>query len=205
MSQFPTQERDRAISLARTDPSAALALAREINDPWFACQALAWVGRFWPGDDFENVVNEAFEIGRKSSDPYRVVASAAWPVRALIERGATNQISTILLHLLALANEIASCASRSEALFLLFQATKPGMQTNWLPVLEELIKASFPTLHWRQSRNLSEAILIVAAEDSGLANDILHRLPESRLKAQIEKRLNTLDPTMNRLRWFFWQ
>ncbi len=79
------------------------------------------------------------------------------------------------------------------------------MQTNWLPVLEELIKASFPTLHWRQSRNLSEAILIVAAEDKGLANDILPRLPDGRLKTQIEKRLTKLDPIMNRPRWFFWE
>ena len=206
MNDYPTQDRDRAISLARSDPSAALTLAREISDPWFACQALAWVGRFWPGDDFETVINEAFEIGRKCSDPYRVVASAAWPVRDLIERGASSQISTMVLPLLALANEIPSFASRSEALFLLFQAAKPGMQTNWLPVLEELIKASFPTLHWRQSRSLSEAVLIVAAADSRLANDILHRLPESRLKTQIEKRLNRpLHPTNTRLRAFFWE
>jgi hypothetical protein len=205
MSVNPTQARDRASALVYSDPSAALTLAREINDPWFACQALAWVGRFWPGDDFESVINEAFDIGRKCSDPYQVVASAAWPVRALIERGASSQISTIVLPLLAVANAIPSFASRSEALFLLFQATKPGMQTNWLPVLEELIKASFPTLHWRQSRNLSEAILIVAADDNRLANDILHRLPEDRLKTQIEKRLNTLDPTNARPRKFFWE
>jgi hypothetical protein len=205
MNDNPTQARDRAASLARSDPSAALTLAREINDPWFACQALAWVGRFWPGDDFETVINEAFEIGRKCSDPYRVVASTAWPVRALIERGASSQISRIVLRSLALANEITSLASRSEALFLLFQAPKPGMQTDWLPVLEGVIEASFPTLHWRQSRSLSEAILIVAAEDSRLANDILRRLPEGRLKTQIEKRLNTLDTTNPRLRVFFWE
>jgi hypothetical protein len=205
MSDNPAQARDRAISLAHSDPSAAITLAREINDPWFACEALAWVGRFWPGDDFESVINEAFEIGRQCSDPYQVVASAAWPVRALIERGASSQISTIVLPLLAVANEIPSLASRSEALFLLFQATKPGTQTNWIPVLEELIKASFPTLHWRQSRNLSEAILIVAADDNRLANDILHRLPEDRLKTQIEKKLNTLDPTNARPRKFFWE
>lgn len=204
MSDNPTQARDRACSLAHSDPSAALTLAREINDPRFACQALAWVGRFWPDDDFESVINEAFDIGRKCSDPYQVVASAAWPVRALIERGASSEISTIVLPLLAVANAIPSFASRSEALFLLFQATKPGMQANWLPILQELIKASFPTLHWRQRRNLSEAILMVAAEDNGLANDILHRLPEDRLKTQIEKKLNKLDPTKNRLRWFFW-
>ena len=64
MSDNPAQARDRAISLAHSDPSAAITLAREINDPWFACQALAWVGRFWPGDDFESVINEAFEIGQ---------------------------------------------------------------------------------------------------------------------------------------------
>ena len=205
MIDSPKQARDSAASSARRDPSAALTLARQINDPWFACQALSWVGRFWPSDDFETVLNEAFEIGRKCSDPYRVVASAAWPARAFIERGASSRISAILHPSLAVANEIASLASRSEALFLLFQATKPGMQTNWLPVLEGLMKASFPTLHWRQSRNLSEAILIVAAEDSSLANDILRQLPEGKLKTQIEKRLNKLDPTIPRLRLFFWE
>src|SRR5260370_42348437 len=96
MSDNPTQARDRAASLARSDPSTALTLAREINDPWFACQALAWVGRFWPGDDFETVINEAFEVGRKGNDPYRAVASAAWAVAALIEREASSQIRTIV-------------------------------------------------------------------------------------------------------------
>jgi hypothetical protein len=204
MSESPTQARDRAASLARSEPSVALTLSREINDPWFACQALAWVGRFWPSDDFETILNESFEMGRRSSDPYRVVASAAWPVRALVERGTSNQISAIVRPLLTLANEIASAASRSEALFLLFEATKPSEPSNWLPILEELVKASFPTLHWRQNRSLREAILIIAAEDSGLAHDIVHRLPEGRLRTQIEKRLSALDSTNAHLRVFFW-
>ncbi len=200
-----TQDRDRAASLVHSNPSAALALARQIADPWFACQALAGVGRFWPSDDFEAVINEAFEIGRKCSDPYQVVASAAWPVRALIERGVSNQISTAILSLLALADQIESLASRSEALFLLFQATKPDLQTNWLPVLEELAKASFPTVHWRQRRNLRDAILIAAIEDRRLANDILSRLPDGKLKTHIEKRLSTLDSTDGYVRAFFWK
>ena len=204
MTESPTQARDRAISLARSEPSAALTLSREINDPWFACQALAWVGRFWPADDFETIIIESFEMGRRCSDPYQVVASAAWPVRALVERGTSNQISAIALPLLTLANEIASAASRSEALFLLFQAAKPSEPRNWLPILEELVKASFPTLHWRQNRALREAILIVAAEDGGLAHDIVHRLPEGRLRTQIEKRLNALDSTTAYPRVFFW-
>jgi hypothetical protein len=84
MIDSPKQTRDRAASLAPSDPSTALTLAREINDPWFACQALHGSADS-PGDDFETLLNEAFEIGRKCSDPYRVVASAAWPARALIE------------------------------------------------------------------------------------------------------------------------
>lgn len=207
MSYSATQYRDRACSLVHSDPPAALTLARQISDPWFACQALAWVGRFWLSDDFEAVINEAFEIGRKCDDPYQVVASAAWPVRALVERRASGQISTIVLPLLELANEIDNLGSRSEALFLLFQATEPGSQTEWLPVLKELVRASFPTLHWRQRRNLREAILIVANEDSGLANDILGRLPEGKLRSHIEKKLRTQDPANAHPypRPFFWK
>src|SRR5260370_33488278 len=94
---------------------------------------------------------------------------------------------------------------RAEAIFLHYQAPKPDLQTNWLPVLEELANASSPTVHWRQRRNLRDASLITAIEDRRLANDILSRLPDGKLKTHIEKRLSTLDSTDGYVRAFFWK
>jgi hypothetical protein len=41
-----TTQRDRAISLAESRPGEALKQARQIDEPWFRAQALAWVARF---------------------------------------------------------------------------------------------------------------------------------------------------------------
>ena len=197
-----TQQRDTAGRLAPTDPTRALAAARAIADPWFACQALAWVARFAPEDQFVSIIKESLRVCRAEVDPYRVVAPAAWPIRAIVERNHLELLTSVIPALLRRAEDIEILSSRSEALFLLFQAVFPAGRVNWFPVLESLRGASTPLISWRQRRNLGDAILMVWGEDKSLAQEILRVLDDVKLKKKVEKLLATSEPVVPRA--FFW-
>jgi hypothetical protein len=92
--------------------------------------------------------------------------------------------------------------SRSEAIFLLFQAVFPAGRRCWFPVLQSLREASIPLINWRQRRNLCEAVLMVSNEDEQLALEITNGLADLKLKNKIEKQLATLK--VHAPRPFFW-
>lgn len=198
----PTKARDRAAKLSRTDTDAALAIARSIGDSWFACQALAWVGRFASDDRFNPIIRESLIEGQESSDPYRVVAAAAWPVRALVERNNVCRAASELRGLIDRSRTIENPASRSEALFLLFQAIFPAGSERWRFALRSLMAASIPVVHWRQGRNLLDAVMMVAGEDHAMATQIIQQTGDAKLIRKFESRLEQAkrhDP-----RPFFW-
>ncbi len=198
-----TEKRDLAAQLAPGDPERALVLARRIKDPWFACQALAWVARYCPEDQFNKIIAESLHMGGKADDPYKIVASAAWPIRAIVERDHSDKLLSFIVELLNRAKEIELMVSRSEALFLVFQALFPAGREKWFDVLQYLINASIPLISWRQKRNLRDTILIVWNEDEELAKDLINRIPDSRLKRQIERRITNSQRRLPRP--FFWQ
>ena len=185
----PTDQRALATRLASDDPERALTVARGIKDPWFARQALAHVAMFCPEGKFDHVIEESFRVFGSADDPFRVVASAAWPVSALVGRGRTDTLDALIPELLNQAEQIELFASRSEALFLLFQAVFPAGREKWLVVLRALLKASAPLISWRQKRNLRDAVLIVWNEDVELAEEIISHLEDGKLKRQIEIRI----------------
>ena len=197
-----TLQRERAVQLAPTDPALALSTARAIDDPWFACQALAWVARFAPEEEFAKIVNESLRVVRGEVDPYRVVAPSAWPIRAMVERDCIELLPSVIPELLLRAEEIELLVSRSEALFLLFQAVFPAGREHWLPVLDSLRQASTPLISWRQKRNLTDAIMIVRGEDEQLAFEIYDAVDDQKLKKKIT-RLWAI-PEQRQPRKFFW-
>jgi hypothetical protein len=82
------EAREMAMQLARTDPGRALAVARGIRDPWYRCQALAWVGRYSDARTAEPALAEAAAAAAEGGDAFRRLTVLAWPIRAAIERGA---------------------------------------------------------------------------------------------------------------------
>jgi hypothetical protein len=181
-----TDKRNLAAQLAHTDPDRALVIARRIKDPWFACQALAFVARYCREEEFRQVIDEAFRAGRQAEDPYKIVASAAWPLRALVERGHSDRLRSIIPELKKEAKKIDILASRSEALFLVLQAVFPAGREYWLDILQALRESSEPMINWRQKRNLRDAVWIVWGDDKDLAQSIIDDLEGGRLKRQIE-------------------
>ena len=181
------QQRELAARLAPGDPALALSTARAIHDPWYACQALAWVARFAPEQEFAKIVYESLRVVRAEADPYRVVAPSAWPIRAMVERDRVELLPSVIPELLLRAEEIKLLVSRSEALFLLFQAVFPAGREHWLPVLDSLRQASTPLINWRQKRNLTDAIMIVRGEDEQLAFEIYDAVDDQKLKKKITR------------------
>jgi len=196
------QQRHLAGRLATTDPVRALATARAIEDSWFACQALAWVARYAPEPQFIKIVKEALQVCCTEMDPYRVVAPAAWPIRALVERDHSELLPSIVPDLLRRARDIENMGSRSEAIFTLFQAVFPAGHRSWLPVLQSLREASTPLINWRQRRNLRDAVLLVRNEDEQLAIEMTNDLNDLKLKQKLEKLLAT--SKVHEPRLFFW-
>jgi len=165
MVRTPAQQRDRIAVLAREAPGQALDLARSLKDPWAACQALAWVGRFWPHRDFTRIIDESLGAARLQDDPYCVAASAAWPLRALLEREAFPQAEAVLARSLRTCRDIAHPGSHAEATFLLFQAARPFAVSLWLPPFSALVCPQDRRAHWRQRRNMRAALAMLEPAD----------------------------------------
>ena len=197
-----TKQRDSAISLACTDHARALARARAIEDPWFACQALAWVARFGPENQFIKIIKESFRVCKDEVDPFRVVTPSAWSIRAIVERNRLDQLSSPMHELSLRARDIELLASRSEAIFTLFQAVFPAGRKYWSAVFQSLREASTPLRSWRQRRNLGDAILLVWGEDHALAQEVLSALDDEKLKRKIERLSASPEPQLPRA--FFW-
>jgi hypothetical protein len=198
----PSQLRNIASQLAPNDSARALATARTRKDAWYASQALAWVARYAPDAEFPGIIKESLLVVQAETDPYRVVASAAWPIRAIVERNQLKMLPSIVSDLLVRAQSIELFASRSEALFMIFAAIFPAGRKYWRPVLESLRQASTPLINWRQRRNLLYAVMIVRGEDEVLALEIMNSVNDPKLKSKIQREWAKSEPWPPRP--FFW-
>src|SRR6185503_11744680 len=152
--------------------------------------------------EFSKIIDESLGAVRDEVDHYRAVAPAAWPIRAIVERNHLELLPSVIPELLLRAEKIELLVSRSEALFLLFQAVFPAGRKHLLPVLQSLRRASTPLINWRQKRNLSFAIMIVRADDEQLALEMYNALDDEKLKKQVTKMWSNSDPHSPRS--FFW-
>ncbi len=81
------QERDQVGRIAANDVGAALLIAKDIDDPWYRCQALAFVA--WHAADHKQFLRSLAESLKSAwavKNPNRTVTVAAWPVAALARR-----------------------------------------------------------------------------------------------------------------------
>lgn len=158
---------------------------------------------FAPENRVESVALESFWVGRKSVDEYRIVASAAWPLRALAEREKTQGVDSLIGQCLDRSTSIINFGSRCGALFLIFQAVFPAGRRHWLEVLQALHRSATPPLHWRQVRSLRDAILIVGREDPKFAIEFCRGLSNPKTRRQAESRLTKSGYLLPRE--FFWR
>jgi hypothetical protein len=184
-----TSERERAIQAAPLDFEKALTLARKVSEPWFRCQALAWVARYAPEAKVVQLAQEAVETALLGKDAYQQVAAAAWPVRALAERGKAQKAAQLVAQLAALSAEIPHPVSRLNALFLLWQAADPLPKSVKEGVMGALVSACRAADSWQAGRTMRDLALMLASEDRSQAEQFVSSMPESSYKRQAEKRL----------------
>ena len=198
----PTDARDSAERLAPKDWRGAHELAKSADSPWYRCQALAWVARYAPEEHVEILVEESLRAAAECAEAYRANACIAWPVRALVERGRTDRAASIVMDAAQRAASIPEPASSSEAAFLMLQAIFPAGRKYWLPVFEACWRLSASGVHWRQRRNLRDAVLMVHPHDPDLAKDVLSTILDRRLRERLERDIQK--GVSRRPRPFFW-
>jgi len=184
-----TKARDQVSALAPSQPAEALRIARQIADPWFAVQALAWVVRFDKGDVGDAAFAEARDISKAGRDAYQKSAVLAWPVRAAIETGRIAQARELLQSGIALLAKVKPVGSRAEAGGLLLEAAFPGGRPLWEPVLLAIEKHCQPTTDWRTQRLYRSLARIVLAEDADAAARLVAALPRGKTRVRAEKEL----------------
>lgn len=198
-----THQRELACKLATVDTQKAYATAKRIESPLFRCQALACVARYADDNAGVGIVADAFAAADKADDAYLRISATAWPLRALIERERLEQARECLQIQLTRVSQIVPDSSRSEALFLVFQAVFPAGQEFWRPVIDQLAEVADTPPHWRTIRNLQEAILMIADEAPDLASQMADRLPAGRRRRQLESQLTA--GMRRQPREFFWR
>lgn len=184
-----TDERRHAIQAAKTDFRTALQRARRVSDAWYRVQALAWVARFAPEAEVERVANEALKAAGAGKDAYVQVASSAWVVRALAERGRTGKAVAAVTRLVSLSTDISHPVSRLNALFLVRQAAWPLESTVRQLALKKSVAACQAATSWQAGRALHNAVLMLFPEDAEDARRVLEQMREGRYQRQALKRL----------------
>lgn len=151
-----TLQRDQAADLAKASPAKALEKAREITEPWFRAQALAWVARFSPGETVA-IAKEAAKAASACDDTYKQAAVRAWEIAALAETGESVAAATAMNAAVELAKQVSHLGSRAEALLLLCHAAARIGTAARDRICEKLTSACPEEAHWRCKRALRDA------------------------------------------------
>jgi hypothetical protein len=192
-----TQERDRVCRIAPTDIASALRIARDINDPWFRCQALAYVAWHTPDHKpFLDGIAESLVSASSISNPNRAVTVAAWPVAALARRRFSSteamernerELGAVVSQLTkAIANE-PNPASRADALLMLVNALSPFKPKLRGQVLGPLVKECRDPANRKRQRQLEAAAFVIAGDDRDAAHTLIGLLEGGRKQRTAER------------------
>jgi len=199
----PHQLRNGACRLAPIDWAKAATYAEHIEKPWYACQSLAWLGRYSPPPISEQFIDRAFRKAEAGKDAYQHLAAAAWPLRALVELGQIEQAEQAFDRISGQAAGVTPPSSRSEACLLVYQAIVVANEQTGLRALRWLLSASQPTEHWRQERAVCDAIVIAISIGLVDRNHALTLVHDEKQRTQIIRRLDRGE--VSHPRSFFWE
>lgn len=182
-----TAQRDEAFDLAPHDLVNAAKVADIITHPWFQAQAYAAVARFAPGDALVvEYAAKAVRAAKRGDDAYQIAGSASWALRALVDRGLTEQALGLLRELLAIASTEVLAASRAEAYMHLFLAAFPLQGAARSVVVEALLQLEQTAPGWRSSRALRICCEALVREDPATAIRIAEQIKTPSYRRQAE-------------------
>lgn len=187
----PAQLRGRAFRLAKTDGDAALAVARGIPDPWYRAQALAAVARWIAKHRVAAIARESLASAEACDDDYKRAAVAAWPIRALVERGheplAREALANARRHALA----ATPAASQAEALLGLLQGAWDLGSSTRRQLVEDLAAVHRQDTFWRVGRALVNALEMLGGTDPELAREIAAAITDDRCRSKALRAIDT--------------
>lgn len=161
MTTKPTQDRHRAKRLALSDPDEALRLARDIEDHWFRCQALALVAYRCQSDVMRaTAITEAFQAGWELGAVNRVVVASSWPLKVLCKKGGAERLEDEVLRLLAIIDTDRSPVRRAESLNFVAGALITAPRELFWQAYERLEEACRAPLHGGKRNVKGEALLV---------------------------------------------
>jgi hypothetical protein len=176
-------------------------MARCIDDPWFASQALAWVARFAPESSVAGLAAESQRRADLCADDYKRSAVRAWPIRALVERGHDKEARKDLSAAITIARRATPSSSRSEAFFLLFQAAYPLGAAAVSPLADLLFETWHNDPHWRCERCLVNSLSMLSVIDAARLEALKKSCPASRIFAKVN---TSIQRGLTAPRSFFW-
>jgi hypothetical protein len=152
-------------ALLRADFNIALPLAEKISDDArYRCLCLAAVACFAPEGDVVRVANKALDAAMLGKDDYQRITVAAWPVRALAERGKVQHAQRVIAQLLEDAGRIKHPVSKMGALVVLWEAAWPLPVAIKQPVLDALLIGCQAAYSWKAGRIMRDVSLVVASD-----------------------------------------
>ena len=128
---------------------------------WFRAQALAHVLRY-ADSDHDLIARLAEKSANACDDEYKRCAVRAWEIAALAECKFFSKSKKVLNLAVKQSQRITPLASRSEALFLLFQAATRIGHSEALLVNKELNLSCSADGHWRCKRAIRNAAKIIS-------------------------------------------
>jgi hypothetical protein len=123
-------------------------------------------------------------------DGYKRVAVAAWPIRALAERGKFPQAKRLLAPLLEEAHRIEHPVCKMVALVWLWAGVWPLPTAIKRQVLDTLLTACLAADSWKAGRIMRDVALAVANEDKTRAQRIIDTMRDSVYKRQAQRRFD---------------
>ncbi|MEM8721631.1 MAG: hypothetical protein AAGE84_20440 [Cyanobacteria bacterium P01_G01_bin.39] len=188
---------------AKSNSEQAYKPALKISDYWYYTQALSSVARYADEQNIDKFIHRACKASFSNRDPYKVLGSSAWVIRAIIERRKYKYLDAYLLKLLHISSTVSNPVSRADGLFLMYQAIFPIENFEQLQlVLDHLLLACLDMNSWKKPQIMRNIALIMANKDLIQAYKILEKIPGGRVKRQTKKYLSEtkfLSP-----RAFFW-
>jgi len=156
-------QRNQVMQRVKTDAANALTVAGNIDEPWFRSQALAAVARY-TDKDCVAVAARAMQAADLCDDNYKRSSLRAWAIVALAEREHKAEARKALKEAVSLALTVTPPSSKSEALYLLLQASFTVGQTDAVGVYHELHTACSSGDHWRCKRAVRDGAKLVSGE-----------------------------------------
>lgn len=199
------QQRESAIQKAKFNSEQAYKLALKIADGWYCTQALSWVARYTNNDNFDKFIRRACKVSFSNLDPYKIVGSSAWVIRAIIERQKYQYIDSYLSKLLPISLTISNPVCRGDALFLQYQAIFPISKKNNKQlqlVLANLLSACRDMNSWKKPLIIRDTALIMGNKDLSQAYAIVNEMSEGRVRRQAQRYLS--EKKLLSPRDFFW-